>query len=108
MSGIFSNIESQINLFEPISLDAINKVKLLNRVDTKYVFHFNKISKVLECLQNQYCVLEIDQKRLMHYKSLYYDYKDFKLYKLHQNEKPVAWHELLSRYGHFPECVSAF
>ena len=45
MSGIFSNIESQINLFEPISLDAINKVKLLNRVDTKYAFHFNEISR---------------------------------------------------------------
>jgi len=65
----------------------MNDVKLLNRVDTKFICSIFKLESVLKELSNLYDVLEIDKQRIMHYRTKYYDTYDFKMFNQHQNGK---------------------
>jgi len=80
----FGKIISQYN---PISLKEMDCVKLLNRVDTKFVCSIYKLKEVLEDLKEFYKILEIDGNRIMSYQTKYYDTADFKMYIEHQNGK---------------------
>jgi hypothetical protein len=71
--------------FAPISLDEMDAVALLNRVDTKFVLTTAQLSRALTALQNDYRILEVQGQRLNHYRTLYFDMPDFDLYNLHVN-----------------------
>ena len=77
-------ILEKIQKFQATSLAEMNAIKLLNRQDTKYVFHQRKLAEVLEDLQAFYYVLEINGKRLMSYENQYFDTADFQFYNKHQ------------------------
>ena len=64
--------------FSPISLKNMDSVKLMNRTDTKFAFNVNKIQDIFEKILPYYDVLEIDDKRIHSYKSLYFDTSDRK------------------------------
>ncbi len=80
-------ITKNINRFSPISLKEMDGVKLLNRVDTKFVLSVYKLSHILNDLVEKYKVLEINGKRIMSYQTKYYDTVDFRMYNEHQNGK---------------------
>lgn len=82
-----SNIENILNVYEPISLKDTNKVKLMNRIDTKYVFNISKLPKILEKLKEHFFVLEINNKRIQKYSTSYFDTSDFNMYISHHNGK---------------------
>ena len=82
-----NSINKAINQFNSISLEEMDNVKLLDRVDTKFVCSIYKLSNLLQELSKTYNVLEIDGQRIMPYKTKYYDTYDFKMYKEHQNGK---------------------
>lgn len=65
----------------------MNEVKLLNRVDTKFVFKTSKLDILLELLKDEYDVLEIKNEIATSYESLYFDSKDFFAFKQHQRGK---------------------
>lgn len=69
---------------EPISLDEMAGVALLDRRETKYLFHEDRLPELLEALVGAYRVLEIDGNRLNHYRTLYFDTSDFALFRRHQ------------------------
>jgi hypothetical protein len=69
---------------EPISLDEMAGVALLDRQETKYVFHEDRLPELLGALAGEYRVLEINGSRLNHYRTLYFDTSDFALYRRHQ------------------------
>lgn len=73
--------------FEAISLEEMDSVKLLNRVDTKYVFNAARLPGLLHELETDYRILEIESVRLNHYETLYYDTPDLQLYRQHHNGK---------------------
>jgi hypothetical protein len=79
-------IES-LKQFDPISLDEMDNVKLLNRVDTKYIFCPNNVNELIESLQSSYRILEIKNNRLNHYQTLYFDTQNFQLYLDHHNDR---------------------
>ena len=79
-----NNFNTHINAFEATSLDEMNAIKLLNRIDTKYVFNQRKLNDLLENLKEHYYILEIEGKRLMSYENEYFDTSDFLLYNKHQ------------------------
>lgn len=64
-----------------------NSVKLMDRTDTKYTFHINELSEILESTRNDYKVLDIETHRISRYKTLYYDTGDFSLYNKHHSGK---------------------
>ena len=72
---------------EPISLDGMSAVKLMNRVDTKYVADDLTVAKLFEIIKDEYYVQEIDGKRIAAYDSIYYDTPDNHMYIIHQDKK---------------------
>lgn len=73
--------------FTPINLKEMDSVTLLNRTDTKFLMTNEQIFKVLPALQQDYRILSVDSQRLNHYRTLYFDTADFRLYNLHVNER---------------------
>lgn len=65
----------------------MDEVKLMNRVDTKFIFEHDLLEKVLDEIKAHYYVLEINGVRLNAYRSLYFDTEDFKFYFEHHNGK---------------------
>ena len=71
----------------PISLAEMEKVKLLNRVDTKFLTTDTVVSHLLDLAADDFLIQEIDGKRLMHYYTMYFDTDDVKMYYDHQRGK---------------------
>jgi hypothetical protein len=80
-------VEWQLAHFAPIGLENMTRVKLLNRVDTKYLMHVDELETILGSLRNKYCVLDIAGTRAHRYRTLYFDSPDFGLYMQHHNGK---------------------
>ncbi len=80
-----TKIESHISKFEPISLNEMNGVKLMSRVDTKFVFNKSFLFEILPILQKDYRVLKIDGHRFSKYKSIYFDTPEFLFFNSHHN-----------------------
>ena len=71
--------------FEPISLGEMDKVALLNRVDTKFVLRDIQLLAILENVHDQYRILQIEDVALQNYQTVYFDTADFALYRQHHN-----------------------
>lgn len=81
------DLEEVIREFNPVSLEELNQVKLLNRTDTKFFFSRAELLSVLMKMQEEYSILSVDGVRFNQYKTLYFDTEDHRLYLLHHNEK---------------------
>ena len=55
----------------------MDKVALMNRVDTKFVVSFNDLPLILDELRADYKMLEIDGLRIHPYKTSYFDTEGF-------------------------------
>lgn len=74
-----------INTFAPISLDEMSSVKLMNRVDTKFVTTMPRLMQLLEMARRDYFMQEIDGERNSRYTTLYYDTPALDMYIMHHN-----------------------
>lgn len=81
------NINDILNGMMPISLDEMSTVKLMNRIDTKYVADDLTATKLFLLIKDEYYVQEIDGKRIARYDSVYYDTVDNHMYIIHQDKK---------------------
>lgn len=80
------NMEPIANLlrdFKAVSLPELERVALLDRMDTKYVFTREQLPGFLAMLKDRYLILDINDKRMFRYESLYFDTDDFVLYNHH-------------------------
>ena len=73
-----------INTFDPISLEQMSGVKLMNRTDTKFVTNTDKLCQLLKLAQQDYFVQEIDGERNLEYDTTYFDTRAFDMYNQHQ------------------------
>lgn len=71
--------------FNPIHLDELDHLKLMNRVDSKYILPVHKLPELLKDLNNTYRILEINEERSFKYHTKYYDTPELLLYRTHQN-----------------------
>lgn len=76
-----------IENFSSISLEEMGKVKLMNRVDTKYVTQINRIEDLLKLASSKYMIQEIGGGRNMPYYTCYYDTRDVDMFYQHQRGK---------------------
>jgi hypothetical protein len=81
------DVKNIVNSFDPISLAEMDSVKLLDRTDTKFIFHVSRLPDLLKEIREYYNILEIQQIRNNDYETLYYDTNHFDLYLRHHNEK---------------------
>ena len=73
-----------LSQYEPISLDEMRGIRLMNRTDTKFVTNIPQLLRLLELAQSQYRVQDIDGVRIADYYTLYFDTKSFEMYHIHQ------------------------
>ena len=69
--------------YDPIYLEEMQGVALLNRVEVKYVLPRKLLPHLLNVLRTEYDVLEVGEQRLNRYRTLYFDTADFALYRRH-------------------------
>ncbi len=81
------NILDILSKFEPITLAEMDKVKLMNRIDTKFLVPLDRIDELLHKAIDYYRVVEIDGLRTLPYSSIYFDTDDFQMYITHHNGK---------------------
>lgn len=73
--------------FDHIDLKNMDKVKLMNRKDTKYWFSEKYLQSILDSVHGEYFLLHINGKSLMSYSSTYFDTGTDGLYGDHHNGK---------------------
>jgi hypothetical protein len=82
-----STIDALIEPFDSISLEKMEELKLLDRIDTKFVFPVRKLPVILAQLYSSYDILEIGQVRQQRYETLYFDTPGHMLYLEHHNKR---------------------
>lgn len=82
-------LDSVLRRMRPVTLEEMDAVKLMNRVDTKYVLTLDKLCEVLACAVEGYRVLSVDGALVNRYNTLYYDTPDIEMYRTHQRGKLV-------------------
>lgn len=82
-----TELENVLNTMTPITLEEMDTVKLMNRVDTKFAFSVDELIQFLPELSKTYKILEVKGTRKPFYESLYYDDEKFSFYRDHHNGK---------------------
>ena len=85
MGNDHSKIIEAVGKYSPITLEEMDNVKLMNRMDTKHIFHTDKLSGILDKASELYRVLSIDENRIFGYNSLYFDTPQLRSYFDHHN-----------------------
>ncbi len=75
------------DFFDPVRLDEMNEVKLMNRVDRKYWFHLDRLENLLHSIKNDYFILNIDGQSILPYATSYFDTTQNNMYTSHVNGK---------------------
>lgn len=83
---LVSKIQQELEEFEKIHLEEMDRVQLMNRVDTKFTFSIQTLIELLPLLNKDYKVLEVEGTLLSEYESLYYDDAAFSSYKDHHRK----------------------
>lgn len=79
-----------LDRFDPITLERMDSIRLMNRIDTKYVTDILQLREILEDAQRQgYLVFESDEERIQAYDSIYFDTSDLRMFREHRRGKLV-------------------
>ena len=84
--------------FSPITLEQMDGVKLMNRIDTKFAFSVSELKDLLPSLQEHYRILQINSTRIPSYESLYFDDLDFSFYHDHHNGRTNRFKVRIRKY----------
>lgn len=74
---------------KPITLDEMKGVKLMNRIDTKYLITSPQLLAILQGIRDHYYAQEVEGNRLSPYTTVYYDTPDLAMYLIHHNKHLV-------------------
>ena len=78
-----------VNAMKPITLGEMKEVKLMNRVDTKYLVTSEQLLTILKGIREHYYAQEVEGNRLSPYSTVYYDTPDLKMYIIHHDRHLV-------------------
>ena len=87
MASIDTNIQSWLAQLEPISLDEMGSIKLMNRTDTKFVTNKRKLVALLELAQGKYYAQQIGDSRIANYRTVYWDTPEHRFFLEHHNKR---------------------
>lgn len=77
-------IRESIKAFQPISLSEMGEIRLMNRIDTKFVTTRSQLSRLLDLARKDYRIQEIDGERNIEYRTTYFDTDHYDMYRCHQ------------------------
>lgn len=78
-------MDELLRQMQPITLEQMSSVKLMNRTDTKFVTTMPRLLLLLEMAKHDYFVQDIDGHRNMLYDTTYFDTDSFAMYSEHQH-----------------------
>lgn len=76
-----------LSRMETITLDQMSGVKLMNRVDEKFLMNRQQLAALLDLVVDEYYVQRIDGDALAPYNTLYFDTEDVAMYTEHHNRR---------------------
>ena len=79
------DIQKWVGQLNPISLDEMSGIKLMNRTDTKFVTSKERLVQLLALAQGKYYAQQIDGLRIANYKTTYWDTPTHRFYTEHHN-----------------------
>lgn len=93
-----NKIKEAIWQFDPISLKQMDRVALMRRTDTKFVFSIEHLPALLSHAVDNYMMVEIKNEREQIYETTYFDTPDYNMYQLHHNGKLNRFKVRVRRY----------
>lgn len=78
-----------LNAMAPISLDEMKDVRLMNRIDTKYLVTERQLCAILSRIRKAYFAQSVKGNRLSPYRTVYYDTPGLTMYLVHHNRHLV-------------------
>jgi hypothetical protein len=78
-------VRSIVSQFGTISLDQMDTVKLMDRIDMKFILPFEQFTNLLPQLAKNYNVLTINGNQVFSYQTDYYDTPDLNMFRDHHN-----------------------
>ncbi len=80
-------LDNCIKNFETISLDEMDSVSLMKRVDTKFLINRKKLESIFSSLYPHYKILKVNDVIKSKYSSSYFDTANYKFFLDHHNGK---------------------
>ncbi len=80
---MISEITHILNSFAAVSLEGMDNVRLMDRIDTKFVLPAQQVLDLLELMTGRYRVLEINGHRISSYDTTYLDTPEFLFFNQH-------------------------
>lgn len=78
-----NKVDDILGGFSTVTLEEMDSVKLMNRVDTKFVTTMDMLEKMLQMAAPDYMALVTESGRISPYDSVYYDTPDREMYLMH-------------------------
>jgi hypothetical protein len=85
------NISHILHAFEPISLGEMDCVQLLDRTDTKFIFHSSRLQELLQLAQKHYKLLQIGNERDFSYHTTYLDTNNYLFFSQHMSGRSMRY-----------------
>lgn len=87
MQDTDNEIQKLLNSMTPITLEQMSDIRLMNRLDTKYVASKAQLLQLLGLVQDKYYVQETLSNRIIPYLTTYYDTANHLMYTMHHNKR---------------------
>ncbi len=84
-----THIVELLDKLPPITLAEMKDIKLMNRIDKKYLATIDQLQQLLVMVQGQYMVQQIEGMRYSRYHTIYLDTPDEEMYTEHHNGRLV-------------------
>ena len=78
-------MEELLSRFDSITLEQMSGIRLMNRIDTKFVTTQPVLEQLLAMAVDEYMAQEIDGERNLKYSTTYFDTRDYDMYYTHQH-----------------------
>ena len=59
-----------LNTYSTITLAEMDRVRLMDRTDTKFVFTFSRLESILQAVKDDYYILDVNGNKISRYESL--------------------------------------
>lgn len=86
--NMWTDLNNRLKTFNQISLTQLNaQASFLDRIDTKYLLTENEFTEILKDLEKEFYILDIKEKSVFEYESIYMDSEKYDFYFQHQNKE---------------------
>jgi len=87
--------------YKTLTLKEMDSVKLMDRIDIKYIISSKQLDSILEAVSSSYFVMEELNTRQFLYKNIYFDTPDKHLFLSHHNGKSLRYKLRIREYCEF-------